>query len=297
MHVKLKSYPRNTIASTMRIRPLFSFFLISYVTTWTLWSPVILNGLSVTDPDTNSPALSTWPGAAVGVTGTAFLMTAVTQGRAGLRALLKGLFDRRIRIRWFAASMLVVPLGEIAVTAALGSPEILNVLTPAAVSLYPLSYVSHLYFGPLLEEAGWRGFALPILQNRLGPFWGTTVLGLLWSGWHFFLYAPSYFECGIKCGSFNLSLFIATVVIMSFTFTWLFNRTGGNLLITILLHGTVDGTATYMHNLADRRFISYGVAKAATSSSLLITFTLLSVVLLWRTRGRLSYDHLLRVSA
>src|SRR5262249_52349042 len=38
--------------------------------------------------------------------------------------------------------------------------------------------------GPLLEEAGWRGFALPRLQPRYGPLVGTLILGLLWALWH-----------------------------------------------------------------------------------------------------------------
>jgi uncharacterized protein len=39
--------------------------------------------------------------------------------------------------------------------------------------------------GPLLEEPGWRGFALPRLQEKFGPLAGTIVLGLLWAAWHY----------------------------------------------------------------------------------------------------------------
>lgn len=46
---------------------------------------------------------------------------------------------------------------------------------------YPAAYVSHLFFGPLFEESGWRGFALPRMQHRFGPLQGTFLLGLLWS--------------------------------------------------------------------------------------------------------------------
>ena len=58
------------------------------------------------------------------------------------------------------------------------------------VRFYGSSFVlTFLFRGPLFEEPGWRGFALPRLQERHGPFAGSLFLGLLWGAWHLPLYS------------------------------------------------------------------------------------------------------------
>ena len=96
--------------------------------------------------------------------------------------------------QWFAVAVLVIPLSEVVVAVALGSPDALRALAPAALVLYPAAYLSHFFFGPLFEESGWRGFAFPRMQHRFGPVRGSLLLGLLWMGWHLLLYGPAWFQ-------------------------------------------------------------------------------------------------------
>jgi membrane protease YdiL (CAAX protease family) len=37
--------------------------------------------------------------------------------------------------------------------------------------------------GPV-EEFGWRGLALPLLQRKFAPFWASLILGGIWGFWH-----------------------------------------------------------------------------------------------------------------
>lgn len=37
--------------------------------------------------------------------------------------------------------------------------------------------------GPV-EEIGWRGLALPLLQRKMAPLWAGLILGLIWGLWH-----------------------------------------------------------------------------------------------------------------
>ncbi len=103
-----------------------SFFILAYSVTWALWSPVVIFGLPVFDPATHAPSPYVLPGIALGVTGAAFLMTAVTQGRAGVRRLLQRLVLWRVGLQWYAVAVLLIPVTEILVAAALGSPGALG---------------------------------------------------------------------------------------------------------------------------------------------------------------------------
>jgi membrane protease YdiL (CAAX protease family) len=59
----------------------------------------------------------------------------------------------------------------------------------ALASLGVYNY-STLLSGPLFEEPGWRGFALPRLEAHLSPVTASLFLGAVWAAWHLplFLY-------------------------------------------------------------------------------------------------------------
>jgi len=135
---------------------------------------------------------------------------------------------------------------------AFGEPGALRALTPAALALYPAAYVSHFLFGPLFEETGWRGFRAAPPAAPYGPVRASLLLGVLWSCWHFLLYVPAWLSAGTANGVVGAAVFVVTTTAMTFVFTWVFNNPKGSLLLMILLHGSVDGTATYLQDLADR---------------------------------------------
>ena len=111
-------------------------------------------------------------------------------------------------MRWYLVAVLLIPLGQILVTAAVVSPDALRALTRRRWPPTRARMRAHFFFGPLFEESGWRGFALPRMQRRFGPMRATLLLGLLWSGWHFFLYAPAWFAGGGANGVLGLGLFV-----------------------------------------------------------------------------------------
>ncbi|MDL5156186.1 CPBP family intramembrane glutamic endopeptidase [Actinomycetospora termitidis] len=280
---------RSPALELLRRRPLVSFFVLSYAVTWLLWSPVVILGLPVFEPSTAAPNPAVLPAIAIGVTGTAVFMIWVTEGRDGLRRYRERLLTWRVGIGWWAVAILALPVGGMIVATLLGASDTLLALTPAALVSYPLAYLAHFVFGPLFEESGWRGFALPRMQYRLGPARGTLVLGLLWSAWHFFLYAPMWFGSDLAAGLQSLIIFSVLTTAMTFLFTWLSNHTRASLLLVILLHGSVDGTQTYMTRLGERGVIDPASAQLANGLGLLIAAVVIMIVLLVATRTRLGY--------
>jgi membrane protease YdiL (CAAX protease family) len=113
---------------------------------------------------------------------------------------------------------------------------------PAVSSLpaYPTSFtVSLLIDGPLGEEPGWRGFALPRLQQLQGPLIGSPILGILWAFWHLpYFWMP---EWGTPKGSaLDIVWFLLADIALTIIYTWVFNNTKGSLLIIILVHASND---------------------------------------------------------
>lgn len=106
----------------LRARPLLWFFVLAYAVSWLLWIPLVLGGVPAFSATTHTPSLYTLPGIALGVTGTAFFMTAVTDGRAGVRELLRRLVCWRVGLRWYLVAVLLIPLGQLLVTAAVVDP-------------------------------------------------------------------------------------------------------------------------------------------------------------------------------
>src|SRR5690606_15672313 len=88
-----------------------------------------------------------------------------------------------------------------------------------------------LFLGPI-EEFGWRGLALPLLQRRFNPFWAGLILGIVWAAWHI----PSFFLGGTPQSAWALGPYFLGVVAISVILTPLFNAARGSLLIAALYH-------------------------------------------------------------
>lgn len=89
-----------------------------------------------------------------------------------------------------------------------------------------------LLIGPIGEEFGWRGVALPLLQRRFSPFWAGLILGAIWSLWH----VPAFLLSGTPQSNWSMPAFLIGGVMLSIIFTSLFNAARGSLLIPVLLH-------------------------------------------------------------
>ncbi len=88
-----------------------------------------------------------------------------------------------------------------------------------------------LFLGPI-EEFGWRGLALPLLQRRFAPFWAGLILGCIWALWH----VPSFLISGMPQQAWSAGPYFLGIIAISIILTPLFNASGGSLLIAVLYH-------------------------------------------------------------
>lgn len=242
---------RGGVLDPVRRRPLLSFFVLANVMSWLAWVPYILsqNGLGVWSyrfPELlgTSQVLGMLPGAYLGPIASALFVTAVADGRPGLRRWVGRMWRWRVRWHWYAITLLGVPAAMLATGYAFSGGQ---VSTPSlmAVAVYVPALLLQMVTTGLAEEPGWRDFALPRLQRRFGPLAGSMVLGPIWAVWHLPLFFTDWggwpdadwtrpVAFAVFCIAFNIVM------------TWVFNRTGESLPLSMLLHVSVNNFASVM---------------------------------------------------
>ena len=259
----------------LRRYPLPSYFLIAYAFTSAFDLLV-----SARFPDGPSFPRQLGPSLA------ALVLTAAIAGKPGLTRLLRRVVLWRDPVGWYLFVLLGIP--AIFVIGILLVPGALASFTPPASAdwlVYPgvLGFVGTLVIGgPLFEEPGWRGFALPRLQARWGPLASSLILGVLWAGWHLTEYTePGFAATNGGLTAQGVGAFALALISFSVIMTWVFNHTRGSLLVAILLHTALNWSQLVTSEL----FPAAGTNEVGP----LVTLSLTALVLVVATRGRLGY--------
>jgi membrane protease YdiL (CAAX protease family) len=277
--------------------PLVAYFALAFLGTWLIVVPMALGrgeyglGLLPFTVPSGADFLLVQFSAYTGPLLAAVLVTAATEGRDGLRRLRGRILRWRVGVQWYLVALLApLAIWLAAYSAVLeGTPLAALTRQPALLLTTFLPFVLMGLFLPSLgEEPGWRGFALPRLQERHGPLLGTAILGALHGLWHL----PASFTAAI--GPFTpttFATFVLTAVAATFLYTWVFNRTGGSVLLTMLLHGASNAASGLLNRLVPAELPLDGWLRALVNQGWLnvIAFGLVALLLVVATRGRLGY--------
>ncbi len=269
--------------------PLRIFFTLALALSWIAWVPYILSphGLGVWDlhfPEFLGTAQFTGvlPGALLGPLGSAFLVTALADGRAGLRRWVGRLWRWRVAWYWYALALVGVPALVVLTGLPFAGGQVQAPSLMVLVALVP-GLIVQLFSTGLSEEPGWRDFALPRLQARFGPLGSAAVLGPIWALWHMPLYLSDWGGWPEVHWTEPLVFTLFTVT-FNVVMTWVFNRTGESLPLSMLLHVGVNNTISTLW--AD---MYPGMTAGTMMQGLAIVSTVAAVVLVVVTRGRLGY--------
>ena len=213
---------------------------------------------------------------------------AIVSWRMGwLREWAVGIRRWRVPVRWWAVTLglpLVFMAAYNVAFVVTGNDDVhLTLLPVLAVSYLPALVVMTLVSG--MEEPGWRGFALPHLQERFSAVRASLVLGIVWAVWHIPFFALPEARHGLELEQLGIVMAGAMVeiVALAFLFTWLYNHTTSTLLC-MLLHGGINAAAASLALSSDALMGSAYVQVALTINAVGI---LIVVALLALTRGRL----------
>ena len=202
-----------------------AFFVLAFAISWCSW-PLYAAGLM--------PQFEFLP---IGPLAAALMVIGLAEGRAGFRAWGRRLIRWRVGWVWYAVALLLPPLMALVTgfaNMALGAPApgLAQVTWSGLLAVFAVRLVNPLD-GPLGEEPGFRGYALPLLQARWAPLRSAALLGVVVAFWHVPL---------VVFGQLSL-IGLPTTFAITFLYVWLFNRTGGSVLLTYLFHDA-QGTFT-----------------------------------------------------
>ena len=150
-------------------------------------------------------------------------------GLKGLGSLLRRLTLWRMPLPWWL--FLLVGIPAVVFTGALykGTLDTAFPFSPWYLALPALGHA--LLLGPI-EEFGWRGLALPLLQRKYAPFWAGLILGIAWALWH----VPSFFISGMPQTAWAAGPYFLGIIAISVILTPMFNASRGSLLVSVLYH-------------------------------------------------------------
>ncbi len=151
-------------------------------------------------------------------------------GVQGLKGFLSRLLIWRSSFSWYAFLFWGIPLIFIAGSFIKG-----NLFTDpfpfSSLSALLLATLFAVFKGPV-EEFGWRGLALPLLQRKLAPIWAGLILGVIWGVWHL----PAFLLSGTQQSQWSFAPFFIGCVALSIIVTPLFNQSHGSILLTAFFH-------------------------------------------------------------
>jgi hypothetical protein len=247
----------NAILSFIKRHSFATFVILTYLLSW--WSAPFANGQIIP----YGPAVA------------AVIVLAVTSGRSGLRGLWHRITSWRVAWYWYV-------IGPGMVASFTVGAYVLNLLLGASVTNPPQLpsaglLLELLLLGGLWEEPGWSGYALPKLQERFarhsnGAVIATLVTSVLRSIWHLplLIYGHIYW--------FDILFFSFAIQIM---ISWLFNRSGGSVLIVMVYHFASNVSGGIMSP------VFTGAAQTRYYALMVALGWVIALVILWKSSRKL----------
>ncbi len=282
---KTATAPRG-LTEVMRRHPLLFYFIMAYGFSWLLSIPIVLADWGILPKALFALLFDIKP--FVGPLLAAYIMTRLTEGKEGWRRLWRRMIQWREGWVWYAFILLAIPvfflLGIAVLPGALASFTGITTRFPVE---YLISFILIFIFGgPLGEEPGWRGFALPRMQARWGALKASLLLGVVWTFWHLpdFLTSAQHGgpAAGLRPFYANLPIFFAMVMSITFIFTWVYNHTHGSVFMAILLHASINTLSIVVPLFPVPAVMDSELA-------MVIGWGALAVLILVLSRGRLGY--------
>ena len=270
----------------------YRFFVITFAWSWLIWLPLVLAGAGIIPFGKHLLSAVTVPVTILGIFGPAagaFYCLRASRGKGAVRQYLRGLLD--LRFGWWAWLAPPLVLGGTAWLAWVlpelwGEPR-LKMLLPSVWVFLPYLLVM-IFLGGGQEELGWRGYILDPLEERLGPWLGSLVLGVVWAMWH----TPLFLIPGTSQSFVPFAGFALLIVGYSYFFAAMRQAAGKRTMAGLVTHGWANTVVPLFPTLV----MAKGAAQQRYwiwASLTLLVGVLAMIVRLRKARSRLGSPDLL----
>lgn len=242
------------ISHWIRSHRLTSFFLLAFGISWSLNGFVILLGMEMSWIRWGLSGFLSAAGPAIAA------VIVVHCSDQSLRTWAGGIVRWRVHPLWYAAAIGIpaaIALGSGIAAYLVGGPVDFATFSPALVGV-AIGIVLGTFVGGGQEEIGWRGFAQPEMQERYGGFGTAVAIGLIWGAWHL----PLFFDPLAPHAQWPLPSQVAYfvgIVGVSIVLAWIYNGTGGSILLAMVAHGSKNALGGVLIPLDEDRVIVDGV--------------------------------------
>ncbi|HEX6798487.1 MAG TPA: CPBP family glutamic-type intramembrane protease [Ktedonobacterales bacterium] len=272
--------------------PILAYLILAYAVSWTIFLVPLLSreGLGIVPFDAPPYELFILLVSVLGLTGSAFTITALVDGRPGVRALASRYVRWRVGVQWYLIAffgLLVVALVGITVVFGFAPIGALPHQGPALIG-YLVQVVLVAALVNLWEETGWTGFMFTRLQPRYGALVASLLVAPCFGGIHLPLL---FVKDAITNGRLSPSLYPIALAELLVLFSvpvrvlaaWVYNNARGSLLIIGLLHSSLDAVTGAV-------ILPYLLPKGVDPGIVVYgSFGVAALLLIIVTRGRLSY--------
>lgn len=228
----------HTLRSWIDHHRVASFLAIAYAFTWTVQGALAASGIEASW--THSILIG------FGGFGPPIGAAIVVWASGGsVRTWISQMFKWRIGAKWWAVAVLLpfVVLALIVILFVLGGgPVDFSSLESPFIYLFAMAWGT--VWGGGQEDLGWRGFMLPVLQDRFSALVSSLIVGVAWAGWHL----PLFLNATTTHGGWPLSqqlLWMVSITAGSVLWTWMYNSTGGSVLAVAVFHAGINTMGIY----------------------------------------------------
>ena len=207
---------------------LIQFFALAFAIAWIVWIPIYFGLISE----------GFVPLGFLGPIASATILTYRNSGGKGLKKLLAGLVRFKADPIWYLA--IFVP-AALTISTHLIFCAFFDYNTFVGADKILINFIIISIF-LVLEEVGWRGYALPRLLSSNNALVSSLTLGSIWAIWHFPFWAivpidgaPEPFHIFYLTGTLGA---IAMAVII----TWIYNNTKKSIAMATLCHASFNAT-------------------------------------------------------
>ncbi len=219
----------------------FRFFIITFAWSWGVWMIPIILGMGIDNP----VAMICLALGGIAPSTTGIILARMKPDRGYWRDFCRRIINvKQIPFLWWLIMILIIPVCSVVALILYRhltgrTPELatMNKFLSNPFSILPFALFM-LFFGPLPEEIGWRGFALDHLEKKYNWVNASLILGFFWMMWHLplFLIGGTYQHGLMQHSPWLLLDFMIQFYPASIMMDWVYHNTRRSILSGVVFH-------------------------------------------------------------